>query len=159
MSGQYFLDELSKRWVWGNLDPEIVRTRSEDILADWKSISIQDADAAVQLLRNRDYHRGNFMPTADELHDAVVALRRPPTAATASAHGQGWHPADPMVSHRHSDGRRISARDSWWKQQLGKHKSIDAVIDDDDRRWQAKNGTPGRGAAAQAAAVRDRITP
>lgn len=76
MSAQYFLDEMSKRWDWGNLTDVMVLTRSQDILADWRMITISEADDAVQLLRRREFHKGNFMPSADEIERAVHEARR-----------------------------------------------------------------------------------
>lgn len=130
MSGQYFLDQLCLRWTWGSIDPEIIATRSSDVLADWKTINRGDADGAVQLLRHRDFHRGNFMPSADELEAAVAAHRRSqPSAVSVSANSGGFVHHDPVECRRDSAGRALAMRRSQWATRIAQFGSVDAVLE------------------------------
>ena len=98
MSASYFLEEMSKRWNWGNLSQEIVDTRCADILNDWRLVTKTDADAAVQLLRRGEYHKGNFMPTADAIERAVHGVRAHRNVGKPTTTGT-WTPADKKGGH------------------------------------------------------------
>ena len=127
MSGEYLLGELAKRWQWGNLTQTVIDTRSADVLDDWARISKPDADAAVQLLRRREYHKGNFMPSADEIETAVSDARKNRLPGTATGE---FRAADPLETRRHSvTGRTLGARASHWQRMEIFYGSVDSAID------------------------------
>lgn len=126
MSADYFLEQLNLRWNWGNLDDSQIATRSKDILDDWRKLTPGEADAAVQLLRRREYHKGNFMPSADEIESAVNDARTNRGASNVTA----FRPADPLVRKRHSvTGKDLGARASRWPVLEAHYGSVNAVID------------------------------
>jgi hypothetical protein len=128
MSADYFLEQMTARWKWGGLDELMIQTRSADILSDWKSITRTEADEAVQLLRRREHHKGDFMPSADEIEYAVCEARK--TRSGGGTPSDGFKAADALVTRRHSvTGKVLGSRASHWAKMEAFYGSADAAID------------------------------